>query len=237
MKKTVTVYSNDPKTPQLVLTLSGELWVDVEARPARLHFGTLQPGEAATRPLDLKVAEPDEVNVVKVSVEGESFTVKQQGDRPLSYEVSFRGAKKIGAIEDRVVVDYTTPDGERQADVPIFCQVVGDLRYPRRIYFRKVGDTYKSEKILVASRSNKPVRILSGSDPDGRVAVKVLEAEGAQARVELSIVEAKGAKSSRGKIVLKTTDPLEPTVTIPYNLQVAYRRPTGMRSKQRIQKK
>lgn len=236
LKKTITVYSNDPETPQLVLTLSGQLWVDVEARPARLHFGTLQPGQEATRPLELKITEPDRVKISKVSVEDERFTIQPKGDGSQSYEVAFSGSKKIGQIQARLVVDYTTPKGKDHLDVAIFCQVIGDLRYPRSVYFRKVGGTYESENLVVSSRSNEPVRILSGKDPKGRVAVKVLEVNGSRAQVELTVVEGQG-DSSRGEIELKTTDAREPIVTIPYNLQVAYRRPAGIKARQRLETK
>jgi len=98
---------------------------------------------------------------------------------------------------------------------------VGDLRYPRSTYFRKVGGSFRPQTLVVASRSGKPVRALSGQDPDGRVAVSVLEAEGAQAKVELSVVEGKGDEAARGEVKLRTSDALEPVVTIPYRLHVA----------------
>lgn len=234
MKKTVTVYSDDPKTPQLVLTMSGETWVDVEAQPARIHFGEMQPGADGTKPLELKITEPEKVKLGSIESTDPRFTIKPSGggdDGQRKYTVAFRGEKKLGAIETRLVVNYTGPDGEGRIDVPIICQVVGDLRYPRSVYFRKVGDAYTPQNVVVGSRSNKAVRILSGKDPEGRVTVKVLEPERNQARVELTVGDAKGGNGSRGKVELRTNDPNEPIVTIPYNLQLAYRRPAGTRSR------
>lgn len=233
MKKTITVYSDDPKTPQLVLTLSGETWIDVEAQPARIHFGEMQPGADGTKPLELKVTEPNEVKLGKIESQDPRFSVEpsEDGDQGRKkYTVTFAGEKQVGAIETRLVVNYTGPDGEAHIDVPIICQIVGDLRYPRSVFFSKVGDAYPPQKVAIGSRSNKAVRILSGKDPEGRVEVKVLEPLHNQARVELTVGDTTGAKASRGKVELRTSDPTEPIVTIPYNLQLIYRRPTGSRS-------
>ncbi len=241
MKKTITVYSDDPKTPQLVLTLSGETWIDVEAQPARIHFGEMQPGADGTKPLELKITEPNEVKLGKIESPDPRFSIKpsEDGDEGRKkYTVVFRGEKKLGAIEARLLVNYTGPDGEGRVEVPVICQVVGDLRYPRSVFFRKVGDAYPPQSVVIGSRTNKAVRILSGKDPEGRVAVKVLEPQGNQARVELTVGETKEAKASRGKVELRTNDPTEPVVTIPYNLQLIYRRPTGSRStSQRLKSK
>lgn len=210
-----------------MLTLSGELWVDVAAQPLRLHFGQLQPGQSAKRPLSLVVTKPEAVEVKRVSLADERFTVEpmasaDRGRR--SYEVTFSGSKKLGAIQAALVVDYTGPDGAEQLEVPIFCQVAGDLRYPRSTSLQKVGGRYQPETLVVASRSNKPVRILSAKDPDGLLAVDVIESKGAQAKVRLSVPEGREPTSSGGKVELQTNDPLEPLVTISYTLQTAQRR-------------
>jgi hypothetical protein len=222
LKKTIVVYSDDPETPQLVLTLSGELWVDVAAQPNRLSFGELRTGKPVSKPLSLTVTKPDEVRITGVTAQDERLAIKPLPSGPQgqqNYEVSFQGSAELGRIQGGVRVVYAGPNGDEHLDVPVWGQVVGDLRYPKRVFLRKQGDAYLPQKVTLSSRSERVVRILGAKDPDGRLEVKILKPQGPQVELELSIHKTdKPVESAQGNIVVTTNDRQEPKVTLPYSL-------------------
>jgi len=229
MKKTVTVYSNDPETPQLVLTLAGELWVDVAAEPSRISFRELRVDDPASQTLTLSVTNPDEVRITDVTLDDDHFSITPVAGEDTAqkrYEVVYRGHGELGRINDRIRVAYTGPDGDQHVDVPLWAQIVGDLRYPNAVFFGKRADGYEARKVKLSTRSGKAVRILSAKDPKGLLDAKILKGQGPEIELELSVNEAHASvDSARGQIEIRTTDRLEPKVTLPYTLHGSRRSP------------
>ncbi|HHH30901.1 MAG TPA: hypothetical protein ENK57_21505 [Polyangiaceae bacterium] len=222
MKKTVTVESNDPETPKLVLTLAGETWTDVVATPNRLSLGEVGMNETATHTLNLAVTNPAEVTIDSVTFDDDRFTIepaKDGDDGVKRYDVTYRGSSEIGRVNGRVRVTYTAPDGEQHLDVPIWGQIVGNLRYPNSVFMGVRDGAIESRQLFVSTRDGKPVRIVSATDPEGRLEVKLKKPFGPKAELELSWKEEEPPVGAiRGALQLKTTDALQPSVTIPYTI-------------------
>jgi len=53
-RRTITVYSNDPTHPAVMLTLSGEVALDVAADPPQVYLGVVPPGVAVLREVALR---------------------------------------------------------------------------------------------------------------------------------------------------------------------------------------
>lgn len=53
-RRTVTVYSNDPTQRAVMLTMSGEVVLDVVADPAQVYLGVVPPGAASLRDVALR---------------------------------------------------------------------------------------------------------------------------------------------------------------------------------------
>lgn len=56
-RRTVTVYSNDPRQPAVVLALVGEVQLEAAARPAAAYVGTVQRGKRSAREVTIATAE------------------------------------------------------------------------------------------------------------------------------------------------------------------------------------
>lgn len=233
MKKTVTVESNDPDTPKLILTLSGETWTDVVATPNRVSLGEVGLKEKATHTLSLAITNPKEVAIESVTFDDDRFTITpaKNGDNGAkTYDVTYRGASEVGRVNGRIRVTYTGPDGEQHLDVPIWGQVVGDLRYPNSVFMGDKDGKIESRQLFVSTRSGKPVRILRATDPDKRLAVKLRKPFGPKAELSLSYEgEEPPTGAVRGEIQITTTDPQQPNVTIPYTIGGTSRSATAVR--------
>lgn len=227
------------------MTLDGEILVDVAAAPRQLVFAQVGLDTEATRPLTVKVTEPDKVKITKVSIDDDRFTVKlTDGDASgnATYDVVFKGGSEVGRLTGKVRIEYTGGDVP-QLEVPLRGQVVGDLTYPQRLTFNLQDGKYTERDVRITSRSQKTVQILSAEDPDKRLEVEVTEAEGKSGVVHLTVAnaDAQAPGPIQGKLVVRTTDTTEPEVKIPYGIYkqgrrglrpspaVPLRRPKGLR--------
>lgn len=73
--KTATVYTNDPATPTLPVTLTGEVLTDVVVRPSPLYFGHVPRGTTARRDIAILPGRPGGTASV-VSVEPSSSRLR-----------------------------------------------------------------------------------------------------------------------------------------------------------------
>jgi hypothetical protein len=223
----VTVYSNDPKTPQLVLSLAGEVIADVDPQPRRLSFGQVSKRAEASRELTLQVPKPDEIKISSVTIDDERFEIKLVSGEPAGtakYEVRFKGSEALGRITGRVRVAFSGSD-VTEIDIPLWGEIVGDLRYAKNLSFYKQKGAFKPRKLTFTSRTKKPVEILDAKDEGGHLKVKIVKAKGELAELEVSVAGAaqQADKTSKGKLRVKTTDRDEPEVVIAYGIYPADR--------------
>ncbi len=191
--------------------------------PRQLAFAQVGLNTEANRILTVKVTEPDKVKITKVAIADERFTVTlTDGDAAgnATYDVAFKGSGEIGRLNEKLRIEFT--GGEvPHLDVPLRGQVVGDLTYPQRLTFNKQNGKYTERDVRITSRTKKTVQILSATDPDKRLEVEVTEAKGETGLIHLKVAtaESQGAGGPiQGKLVVRTTDPNEPEVKIPYGI-------------------
>lgn len=220
LKKTITVMSNDPDNPRLTLTLEGEVVTDVALKPPRLSLGEVTKGEAATREFTATVAEPEKVSITAVTVDDDRFEVQAKDGAAGTYEVRFKGSDEFGRITAKVTLALKGADNPT-LELPIWGEVVSDLRYPKSTsLYRKDGE-FAPQRVRLSSRSGKDVKITSVVDEGKALKTELEQAEGKTAVVVLTVVDKDKETDQpvRGKLLIKTTDPDEPEVTVSYVIQ------------------
>jgi hypothetical protein len=224
--KRITVTSNDPKTPSLVLEISVEITVDVLVEPRNVVFKQLDKGAEATELLSVKVAEPDKIKVTEIAVGDPLFELKMTaGDQATDskWELKFKGSKKLGTFQAKLAIKYTAADAPQTLEVPIRASVVGDLQYVRSIHFGKSATGVFSEReVRFSSRSGKTVKIKKVEDPDGLLKIDVATPTGNPAVLKATVLSAEGDYSKPTQHVLKvyTSDPDEPIAEVSYMISL-----------------
>ncbi|MBW2526013.1 MAG: hypothetical protein JRI23_17665 [Deltaproteobacteria bacterium] len=196
--------------------------MDVEPQPRRLSFGQVSKRSKASRDLTLRVPKPDEIKITSVTIDDDRFAIERktgEADGPATYEVRFEGSEDLGRIKGRVRVEFTGSDVS-SLDVPLWGEIVGDLRYAKNISFYRQKGAYEPRKVTFTSRTKKPVEILEAKDQDGHLEVKIVKAKGELAELEVTVGAAaqKADKTVSGKLHVKTTDRDEPEVEIVYGI-------------------
>jgi hypothetical protein len=213
-----------------VLGLEGEVTVDVLAQPHSISFGEVQKGADASRELALQIAEPDRVKVTSVTVDDPRFEIiRKSGDAAgsASYDLRLKKPDKLGRVTAKVHVALTGADPST-LEVPITGEIVGDLRYPKMLSFRKTGDAFAPRDLTFTSRSNKPVHLLGVEDPAHVLTLDITQSKGDKAVVKVGVAKltSVGGATVLGTLVVRTTDRDEPKIEIDYTVVYADSRDT-----------
>lgn len=191
-------------------------------QPRRLSYGQLSKRAEVARELKITVSEPDKVKITGVKLDDDHFELKLTDGEPTgdsTYDVLFKGAEELGRIKANVRITFSGSDVEH-IDVPLWGQIVGDLRYPNQIFFHKDKGGFKERKVNFTSRTGVDVHMLEAKDPDGHLKIEVLKTKGKMAEIKLEVAkpDADEAKPLKGKIQVKTTDKDQPKLEIPYTI-------------------
>jgi hypothetical protein len=207
-----------------VLGLEGEVTVDVAAQPRSIVFGEVPKGTQPTRELSLQVQEPERVKIASVTVDDPRFVLVRKSGQAAgssSYELRLVKPGKLGRLSATIHVELSGTEPST-LDVPISGEIVGDLRYPKALSFRKTGEAFPSRELTITSRSNKPVHVLGVEDAGHLLTSEITQPKGDKAVVRLSVSKPQpgDAPTVQGKLVVRTTDRDEPQIEIEYT--VAY---------------
>ena len=214
--------SNDPQKPQLVLGLEGEVTVDLLVQPQSIAYGEVPKGTPTSRELSLQVQEPDRVKIVSVNVDDPRIDlVRKSGDAVGSagYEVRLKKPDKLGRLSAKIHIELSGAEPSA-IDVPVSGDVVGDLRYQKKLSFRRSGSDFPPRDLTITSRGNKPVQVLGAEDPGRLLKAEIIQPKGDKAVVRLTVAktDAGPTDNGEGKIVIRTTDRDEPKIEIEYTI-------------------
>jgi hypothetical protein len=227
VSKRITVYSNDPENPKLALTLKGEIVLEVNIKPYYLSFGEVRVDEKPTKTFEAEVLEPNRVKIKSVKIEDERFHLgepQSSSAGKFSWEVSFKGTKEKGRIYTKAIFELDGSENPR-LELPIRANIVGNLKYPGHIYLMKTGDAYKPRTVKIVSRKkDHSFKVKSATDPDHNVKLDLKRKSETETELTVSIKnpEKKLTEPMKGKIQIKTTDNIEPSIEIPYTATVRY---------------
>jgi hypothetical protein len=237
--KRVTVESNDPDKPTVVLQIQAYVEQLVGFEPSLLSFGNLRKGEVQSRIISV-IGRTKDFQVTEVSVIGnpgltaevigeESLALEGGGEgRRIDIEVTTDGSHKPGSLQGQLKV-VTNEARKPEVSASIAGAVMGDVyadveRLPIGILI--TGATY--ERIIrVENRLGKPFNFLGAElkAPIGENQVnwEILPApEGTDPAVrstyDLRTTITAGPKTGalRGTLVLKTDVPQEESIEIPF---------------------
>jgi hypothetical protein len=220
--KRITVFSNDPKTPRLALTLKGEVVLDVDAVPPSLSFNEVMVGTSSVQTAALHIKEPDRVKITSVTSDDPRFSTKiipGITKEQSSLEVTFLGSRQE---EQASSVLHVAVEGKDAVglDIPVRAQVVGNLRYPRQFFLMRVGKTFNTRDLNIVSRSKQPFKIKSAIDKDRRIKFHFPKTAAMEILIVASIRDPKISleTSIRGTVQITTSDPLDSTIEIGYTI-------------------
>jgi hypothetical protein len=218
--KTITVESNDPAQPRLVLVMEGTATSMVELNPMRVYVRELQYGSAHTDEVELLSRSEHPMKVLEVrssnpQVEA-SFVPVEEGRR---FKIVLNAADTLprGLTSGRVSIrtdSKTAPD----LSLPFHYQVVGELVVaPEQITFREAKDRTFTRNVIVKPGMVKDFKVerVEPPIPGIKVNVRALGAYGYQ--VQLLDIPASLALNGKEILIVTSVEPMR-EIRIPFRV-------------------
>jgi uncharacterized protein DUF1573/flagellar associated PapD-like protein len=228
--RTITVFTNDPKAQQIVLTMKGDVKVQVEATPAQVAFRDVKHGVEQTQQVLLTdlVAEQAGQSGVKGdapfkvdSVTHSSPNLKVEpgprtdGKPGAALTITLLKTMPLGAFDDTIKVATS----RAPVDITVFGTVQGDITVkPAQVSFGIVPHhqgTLRMVRLLNAGTRAMRVTGVSSSNASVSATVEPIT-PGKEYRVTLALRPNTPDGALRGLIAITTDDPEQQTVSLPY---------------------
>lgn len=217
--KTVTVYTNDPVTPRLGLTVTGEVFTDLVIAPQPLYLGRLRRGERVRREVRVIPGRPGgTAQVVLVEQTPPSLRVLiEPGETPGEQKlvVDVVGDLPLGRFNDEVVL-RTTSASRPVVKLPVMANVQGDVAIlPPQVTFDVTGDgTAEPHDVHIENLSRRPFAVTGVTAPDPVTWELTTLRPGAEWKLTLRL-RTPLAGPLEGAVEVLTDHPVDDRLTIP----------------------
>ncbi|MBF6567445.1 MAG: DUF1573 domain-containing protein [Candidatus Binataceae bacterium] len=215
---TVTLTSNDPKAPMTTLTMVGEVKAQVTAVPAEIDFGKIPHGRAAARDLIVTPLKGQGFAIERLVNANPNVKIERQGvgpDRSMRYKVLLANSTPVGPFVDTVEIR----NNRAPLSVAVFGNVTGPITVdPPQVSFGIVPHFGSAERIVrITNLGSRPVKLIGMSSTSSSVGAEI-EPVTPGKEYKLTLILRKNTPDGqlRGQLVIKTDDPEQQEVTIPY---------------------
>jgi len=210
----IDVYTNDPQTPDLALTLQGTVRMESEATPSEIMFDSVHKGSEQTREVAISYhGTARDFSVTKVSNSNPNIAVTQQPGFKL--KVDLLKTMPPGPFQDTIQIATTG----RPIEVPVFGRIVGDLvAEPAQVSFGILAHGGGAMRIVrLTNNGSRPVSIKEVSSTNPAVTAQSAPiTAGKQYKITLQLRKGTPDGQLRGQLVIKTDDPGQASLTVPF---------------------
>jgi len=225
--RTITVYTNDPASKSIVLTIKGDVKVQVEAAPAQVAFGDVKHGTDQTRQVLLndlvagtdRAKAPQEFKVQSITNASPNIKVaaapRSDGKAGAALTVTLLPTMPIGAFDDTIRVTTS----RAPVDITVFGNVQGDITVkPAQVSFGVVPHhqgTLRFVRLVNAGPRPMKVTGLTSSNASVSATAEPIEA-GKEYKITLELRPNTPDGALRGQVAITTDDPQQQTLSLPY---------------------
>ena len=218
--RTITAFTNDPATPQAVMTIQGVVKQQVAAVPSQVAFGTIHKGASATQEVAIDdLTNGKDFKVSSFSNSSPSIKVSEEprkdGKPGVMLKVELLPTMPAGPFDDSIkVITNRVP-----LNVDVFGTVTGDLALdPQQVSFGIVPRGQDVVRILkLTNSSQRDVKVLDiASSTPSVVASADPVKPGKEYRITVTLKRGTPDGQLRGQLAIKTDDPEQNNVNVPF---------------------
>ena len=219
--RTITAFTNDPDTPEAVMTMQGMVKQQVSATPSEVSFGKVKQGTEVTKEVivsDLTMRK-DPFTVSNVTNSNPGIKVEQakrpDGKPGALLKITLTKAMPAGSFDDTVKI--TTSRIPLQVDV--FGEVTGDLTVaPAQVSFGIVPHGQEAVRMVkLTNEGGKPVKVLGITSTAVPVSASAEPIDGSK-DYKITVQLRRGTPDGqvRGQLQIKTDDPEQQVLNVPF---------------------
>lgn len=218
--KIITVESNDPQTPQLVLALEGNAVTEMVVRPTQLFFGRINADAIVTGVVEIAVNSSNAVAITKTGATPQ-LDVRVETNAPgRSYRVLAvtRPPLPQGTLRANVHIETDSPRFAAM-DIGVSAFVVGTLTVaPEAIDLPPETSEPVTRYVILRGETGRGFRILAAETPDPAVVVGVQETAPFTYRIEIRNIADPRKLEGKG-LLIRTDLPDRPEIIVPFQLK------------------
>jgi hypothetical protein len=218
--RTITAFTNDPTTPQAVMTMQGMVKQQVAAVPAQVAFGTVHKGTAASQEVAIDdLMNQKDFQVSSVSNSNPAIKVtkepRKDGKPGAILKVDLLPTMPAGPFDDSIkIVTNRVP-----MNIDVFGTVTGDLALdPQQVSFGIVPrgqDVVRILKLTNSSQRDVKVLDIASSTPSVSASADPVK-PGKEYRITVTLRRGTPDGQLRGQLAIKTDDPEQNNVDVPF---------------------
>ncbi len=219
-ERSITAMTNDPDTPQAIMTIQGVIKQQVAATPSDLAFDVVKHGTEVTKSVLISdLTNGPDFRIASVSNSNPAIKVVQEkrpdGKPGTMLKVSLTPSMPVGQFDDTIkIVTNRIP-----IQVEVFGTVSGDLSIdPAQVSFGIVPRGQEAIRIIkLTNQGQKPVKVLGITS--NAVAVSASAQPVAAGKEYKITVQLRGGTPDgqvRGQLQITTDDPEQQTLNVPF---------------------
>lgn len=219
--RTITAFTNDPSTPEAIMTMQGIVKQEVSATPAEVAFGKVKQGSEVTKEVivsDLTNRKDpfvvSDVNNSNPAIKVEKIN-RTDGKPGVLLEVTLTKAMPTGVFDD--TVKMTTSRIPLQ--VSVFGEVTGDLSVaPPQVSFGIVPHGGEATRMVkLTNEGGKPIKVLGITSTAVPVSASAQPIDGSK-DYQIIVQLHRGTPDGqiRGQLQIKTDDPEQQVLNVPF---------------------
>ncbi|MEA2650027.1 MAG: hypothetical protein QOG61_2462 [Candidatus Binataceae bacterium] len=225
--RTITVSTNDPAAKSIVLTIKGDVKVQVDATPAQVAFGDVKHGTDQTRQVLLNdlvagtdpTKPPQEFKVQSMTNASPNIKVaaapRTDGKAGAALTVTLLSTMPIGAFDDTIKVATS----RAPVDITVFGNVQGDITVkPAQVSFGVVPHRQGTLRFVrLVNAGTRPMKVTGVTSSNVSVSATAEPVEaGKEYKITLELRPNTPDGALRGQLAITTDDPQQQTLSLPY---------------------
>lgn len=219
--RTITAFTNDPNTPQAIMTMQGVVKQQVSATPSDVAFGKVKQGTEVTKEVIVSdlTGRKDPFTITDVTNSNPALKVEKtnrpDGKPGVLLKITLTKAMPVGTFDD--TVKLTTSRIPLQVDV--FGQVTGDLSVaPAQVSFGIVPHGQEAVRMVkLTNEGSKSVKVLGITSTAVPVSASAEPIDGSKDyKIIVQLHRGTPDGQVRGQLQIKTDDPEQQVLNVPF---------------------
>lgn len=221
--KTISVQSNDPKTPTLTLVLEGTAVAELRVTPTQIFFGRVTTDAAVTGTVEIVLDTTNVVTVTKAESDSPNLGVVTEPSpdgKRYRLLVATRPPLPRGTLRASVGIETDHPRYPSMS-IPVSAFVVGAFAFaPEEFSFAEETGTPVQRYVIIRSELGKKFEVLSVEPPSPSIQANIAATEEAAYRIDLSNIMP--TRDLDGKVLrIKLNADGEKEILIPFHVAPA----------------
>ena len=220
VKKSITVISNDPDSPEYKLTISGEIVEDISITPRNVNFGSIYLGKRANETVTIKseAGTGFKIKEIKPSKPIVDVSLKEEKNEEYVINISLKDDLEIGRFSGAIQLETDSPK-QPKVNIPFFGEIVGDIAtYPQRIYYGFISNGKEMTQKLFVKVNKEGTKISDIKVSPDYVSAKIVEKSeqiNPHYLIEVKVSKEADIGQLKGELELYTNSEIQPVVKVP----------------------